>query len=232
VSEPPERKGARRRRAQAASAYRTREHLPPGRGHRADRHDERVDDDVLAADPVVGRAFDDLPRDREPHVWVLADPGLVVRDRDDRGAVLGDEGQHGFQAFVLAGHRVDERPPPIDVEPRLERRDDRRVDRERHVGERLHQTHRLGEDRGLVRERDPRVHVQHVRAGLDLGEGIGDDGREITSGHLIGELLRPVGLIRSPMTTNGRSNPIATSFVAELRIVSVTPAPCLGIRRP
>src|SRR5882757_2937825 len=34
--------------------------------------------------------------------------------------------------------------------------------------------------------------------------------------------LRPVGLIRSPMMTNGRSNPMTTSWVAELTTVSVT----------
>ena len=37
--------------------------------------------------------------------------------------------------------------------------------------------------------------------------------------------FRPVGLIRSPMITNGRSKPIATSFVAEDRTVSVTRSP-------
>ena len=34
--------------------------------------------------------------------------------------------------------------------------------------------------------------------------------------------LRPVGLIRSPMMTNGRSKPSTTSRVAELTTVSVT----------
>ena len=33
-----------------------REHLPSRRAHRADRHHQRVDDDVLLGDPVVGRA--------------------------------------------------------------------------------------------------------------------------------------------------------------------------------
>ena len=36
--------------------------------------------------------------------------------------------------------------------------------------------------------------------------------------------LRPVGLIRSPMMTNGRSKPMTTSRVAELRMVSVMSA--------
>jgi hypothetical protein len=31
-------------------------------------------------------------------------------------------------------------------------------------------------------------------------------------------ILRPVGLMRSPMMTNGRSNPMTTSLVAELTV--------------
>ena len=65
-----------------------REDLAAGRAHRADRHDQRVDDDVRARDAVVGGPLDDALGDREPDVGVLADPGVVVADRDDRGAVL------------------------------------------------------------------------------------------------------------------------------------------------
>jgi hypothetical protein len=35
-------------------------------------------------------------------------------------------------------------------------------------------------------------------------------------------ILRPVGLMRSPMMTKGRSKPMTTSRVAELMMVSVT----------
>jgi hypothetical protein len=35
--------------------------------------------------------------------------------------------------------------------------------------------------------------------------------------------FRPVGLMRSPMIVNGRSKPMTTSRVAELRTVCVTP---------
>ena len=37
--------------------------------------------------------------------------------------------------------------------------------------------------------------------------------------------LRPVGLMRSPIMTNGRSNPMTTSLVAELITVSVMERP-------
>ena len=46
--------------------------------------------------------------------------------------------------------------------------------------------------------------------------------------------LRPVGLMRSPMTQNGRSKPMTTVFVAELTTVSVMPflpAPARRARR-
>ena len=61
--------------------------------------------------------------------------------------------------------------------------------RERYVGERLHQPHGLRQDRGLVGERDAGVHVEHVRAGRDLGARVRDHGREVARLHLLGELL-------------------------------------------
>src|ERR1700722_15066608 len=42
-------------------------------------------------------------------------------------------------------------------------------------------------------------------------------------------ILRPVGLMRSPMMTNGRSKPMTTSFVAELMTVSVIELPYLMV---
>ena len=165
------------------------EHLPPGRAHRADRHHERVDDDVLLRDAVVGRARDDLLRDREAHVGILGDARLVVRDRDDRGAVLRDERQHALHLLVLARDGVDERLALVDREPGLERLDDRRVDRERHVGDRLHELDRLPQDRGLVGERDAGVDVEHLRARLDLRDRVGDDGVEVAGLHLLGQHL-------------------------------------------
>ena len=46
------------------------EDLAAGRRHRPDRHEQRVDDDVLARDAVVGGPLDDPLRDREPDVRV------------------------------------------------------------------------------------------------------------------------------------------------------------------
>ena len=71
-----------------AEAAHDPEDLAAGGSHGSDRHDERVDDDVLTADAVVLGARDDRARDLETHVRVLGDAGLVVRDRHDGGAVL------------------------------------------------------------------------------------------------------------------------------------------------
>ena len=70
------------------------EHLSPGVPERADRHDERVDDDVLFRDAVVGGTRDDRSRHLEADVGVVRDARLVVRDRDDCRAVLRDERKH------------------------------------------------------------------------------------------------------------------------------------------
>ena len=160
--------------------------------------------------------------DLEADVGVLADAGLVVGDGDDGGAVLADQGQDALEALVLARHRVDEGLALVDREAGLERLDDRGVDRQRHVGERLHQPHRPGQDGGLVGERDAGVDVEHVGPGLDLGERIALDAAEVAGRISSASSLRPVGLMRSPMITNGRSKPMTTSGVAEVMTVRVT----------
>ena len=107
-------------------------------------------------DAVVGGALDDPLRDREPDIRVHADPGVVVADRDDRGAVLADERQDALEALLLAGHRVEQRLALVDGEPGLERLDDRRIDRQRQVRQALDELDRPGQDRRLVGERDAR----------------------------------------------------------------------------
>ena len=167
------------------------EDLSPCVSQGADGHDERVDDDVLFRDAVVGGTRDDRPRHLEPDVGVVRDARLVVRDRDDGCAVLRDERKHRLQPVLFARDRVDEGFPAIDGEPRLERRDDRGVDGERDVGDVLHELDRLREDGGLVRERDAGVDVEHLRTGLDLRDRVRDDRLEVPRRHLLRELLAP-----------------------------------------
>ena len=174
-----------------AQAADEREDLLAGLRQRADRHDQRIDDDVRARDAVVGGALHDPLGDREPDVGVHADPGVVVADRDDRRAVLADERQDALQALLLAGHRVEQRLALVDGEAGLERLDDRGVDRQRQVGQALDELDGPGQDRRLVGERDPGVDVEHVGAGLDLGEDVALDPAEVAGLHLLGQELAP-----------------------------------------
>ena len=75
-----------------------------------------------------------------------------------------------------------------------------RPDRAEHVLEQL----------GLVDQRDAGVDVEHVGAGGDLGDRVGDDGRQVAARSSSANALRPVGLIRSPITQNGWSWPMTT----------------------
>jgi hypothetical protein len=77
----------------------------------------------------------------------------------------------------------------VDGKPGLECFDDRRVDRQRHRGDALHELDGAGEQRRLVGQRDARVDVEHVGPGLDLGDRIGLDPAEVARLHLGGEQL-------------------------------------------
>jgi hypothetical protein len=83
-----------------AQATHQREHLMAGGRHRADRHDQRIDDDVMGGNAEIGGALDDLLRHREAHVGVFRDAGVVVGDGDDRDVVLLDQRQNAFRAAL------------------------------------------------------------------------------------------------------------------------------------
>ena len=97
------------------------EDLQAGGRHGADRHHQRIDDDVVGGDAEVGGALDDLLRHREADVGILGDAGVVVGDRDDGDVVLLDQRQDEFEPFLLAGDRVDQRPAVGGLEAGLER---------------------------------------------------------------------------------------------------------------
>jgi hypothetical protein len=78
--------------------------LHAGPVDRADRHHERVDDDIGHRDPMVHGAVYDLLRHFETDVRVLGNAGFVVRDGHDGCVVLLDERQHRLESFFLAGH--------------------------------------------------------------------------------------------------------------------------------
>src|SRR5215831_2948779 len=169
-------------------------HLTAGLIDGSDRHDERIDYDITVRDAVVSGAMHDLLRHLEADIGILGDAGLVVGDRHHRGAVLLHERQHRFEPLLFAGDRVDERLALVDGKSRLERFHNRGVDRERHIGYRLHELHRLGENRRLIRQGDAGVDIQHVGTGRHLRQRIGLDAAEVPGSHLGREDLAPRGV--------------------------------------
>ena len=168
--------------------------LSAGLTDRPNRHHQGIDDDVGARDAVILRALHDLLRDLEADVGVLGDPGLVVGDRHHRRAVLLHQGEDRFEPLLLAGDRVHQRLAFVHFESGFERGDDGRIDRQGDVGDRLHELHRPREQGGLVRQRNAGVDVEHVRAGLHLGPGIGLDAGEVVRRHLRREHLAAGGV--------------------------------------
>jgi len=155
----------------------------------ADRHDQRIDDDIGIGDAVIRGALDDLLCHLEAHIGVFRDAGLVIGDGDDRGAVFLHKRQHALQPLLLAGDGVEQRLALVDGESRLEGGDDGGIDGKRHVGQRLHELDRLGQDLRLVRQRDAGIDIEHVGAGLDLGQRIGLDAAVVAGRHLGGQQL-------------------------------------------
>ena len=156
----------------------------------ADRHRERVDDHVLGRDAVVAGGGDDLLRHLDAALRLHRDL-VVVREPDDRRAVLRHERQDRLEPLVLARHRVDERLALVRGEPGLERLDHRGVDADRQLAEALHERDRLAHQVDLVGERIADVDIEHVRAALDLLRDVGLDLRQVARLKLRLERLAP-----------------------------------------
>ena len=90
-------------------AAQQRKYLLPRSAHGTDRHDERVDDDVVGRNAVIGGALDDFLGNGEAHVRILGNAGVVVGDRNDRHIVFLDQRQDEFQPLFLARDRVQQR---------------------------------------------------------------------------------------------------------------------------
>ena len=152
----------------------------------ADRHRERVDDDVLDGQAVrVDGGVEDLLGQHEALVGLHRDLVVVVGQRDDGGAVLLDQRQDRRHPVVLGGDRVDQSPALVDRQAGLERLDDRRVDADRQVGQLLDQRDRLLEQLGLVGQRHAHVDVEHHRAAGDLRRDVALDRRQVAGAQLL-----------------------------------------------
>ena len=106
-------------------------------------------------------------------------------------------------------------------EPGLERLDDRGVDADRQVGELLDHRDRLGEQLGLVGQRDAHVDVEHVGAALDLGLDVALDRGQVAGAQLLLEDPAAGGV--DPLADQAEAacrGRCTTSWVAERSTVS------------
>ncbi len=146
-------------------------------------------------------------------------------------------GRTRFEPFFFAGDGVEQRAALGGLEAGLERAGNGRVDAQRHVDDGLHDLdelrhqHRLDEIVvGIARvgchlagEHRTGIDVEHGGAGLDLCKRIRLMTRRKIAAlqFLVASFLRPVGLMRSPMTQKGWSKPMMISRVAEATMVRV-----------
>ncbi len=183
----------------------------------------------------IGGALDDLLGNGEANVRVLGNAGVVVRDGDHGHVVLLDQRQDAFEPFFLAGDGIEQRTSLGGLQTGLECAGNGGVDAQRNIGDGLHHLdelrhqHRLDEVVvGIARvrchlagEHRARIDVEHGGAGLDLRNRIAWTLEKSPRSSSSFKILRPVGLMRSPITQKGRSKPMTTSLVAEATIVWV-----------
>ena len=157
---------------------------------------------------------DDLRRQVEALVGLHRDLVVVVGQRDDRGVVLLDQWQDRGHPVVLGGDGVDQRPALVGREPGLERLDDRGVDADRQVGERLDQPDRLGQQLGSSVSGTPMLTSSTSAPPSTWALTSRSIAERSPARSCSWKIRRPVGLIRSPMMQKRRPWPITTSLVA------------------
>ena len=151
------------------SRLQQREDLAAGVAERADRHDQRIDHDVMrpgCRNPRSARRSSWPPRSGRRGPSRCRSRRWRWRRRD---VVFLDQRQDRFELLFLAGHGVDQRPALGDLQRRLDRRGHRAVDRQRQVDEVLHDLQRLHQQRRLggvgVDGGDAGIDVEHGGAG-------------------------------------------------------------------
>ena len=172
-----------------AQAAEDAEDLAAGGRQRPDGHDQRVDDDVRRGMPwsAARSTIRFATANRTSGSSLMPVSSLLIATTAAPYFLISGRTRSRRSSSPVT--RVHERLALVDGQAGLERLDDRGIDGQRHVGQRLDEPDGLGEDRRLVGQRDPRVHVQHVRAGLDLGDRVALDPAEVAGLHLLGQEL-------------------------------------------
>ena len=162
-----------------------REHLLPGGTHGTDRHDKRIDDDVVGWNAVIGGTFHDGLGHREPHIRIFGNAGFIVGDGHHGHVEFLDQREDLFHPFALAGDRVDQRSALADFETRLQRAGDGTVYADRYIDGFLNQINKLAHE---WRFDKIVVSVAHILGHLVLKDRAGIDIQHIgASGNLRAE---------------------------------------------
>ena len=169
------------------------EEIGAGRADCADRHRQWVDNHVFAGNAVALSPLDDLLGHGKADARIVADPRLIVADRNHRHVILGHHRQHRFEPIFFTSHAVDDRPALGHFDARNQGRDDAAVDAKRHIGNRLDQLDHLDHQIGLsfmrLDTRDAYIHIQNMRPSSDLRLCIAQDTAKIAGQHLGFQLL-------------------------------------------
>ena len=138
----------------------------------ADRHDQRIDDDVLGRDAHFGGALDDDPCRSETSFRCGRDALLADRQADDRRPPVPDDRQDAGKLLLLPVDRVHERLAGRDIQASLQNFRLIRIDAERHVHHREHGFDHHWHDRRFIDLRVTYIDIQHFRAPghLSLGQ--------------------------------------------------------------
>ena len=150
------------------------------------------------------RHVHDLAGELEAALGLLGDLVLVVRQRDDRGAVALHERKDRFEPLVLGCDRVDERLALVGRKPGVERLDHRRVDAERQIGEALDRASPPGSSGRPRRRAGAPMLTSSTMAPPATCWATSISIRDRSPARSWSwKILRPVGLMRSPMMQNG-----------------------------
>ena len=139
-----------------------------------DGEGEAVDVDVFLPDPVVEGPVQDPTGDVYPVQSGLGNPPLVQGEAQHRRAVFLHDREDGVQALPVAVHRIDDRLAAVDPQGLLQHLGTGGVHLEGGVGHPLQGLHHLDHHLGLVDLGQAHVHVQDVRPGLGLLQGLGE----------------------------------------------------------
>ena len=161
----------------------------------ADRHDQRIDDNILARNAEIGGAFDNFLGDGETHVRIFGNAGFVVGNSNHGTIIFLHQRQNAFKALFFASHGIQQWLALIGGNASFERLDDGAVDRERHGDIFLHELDAFGENARLVGQRNTGIDVKHLRARRDLRQRVIQHAGIIAARHFLGHDLAAGGIV-------------------------------------